>query len=112
GGGGVVGWVKLRPDAVLWPMLLLGTATVVLLIAVPVVQAVAGRSPRMPWLDAPFDGSPQVAVLFTPSLSTNLLGEVASLYGYFHGGPAGTGRNNESFLFAKCRPGLVFGTPA
>lgn len=109
---GLVVWVKLRPDALLGPMLLLGATTAVLLTATLVVRAVAGRSPRMAWLDAPFDGSPRTAVLSTPSLSPNLLGEVASLYGYFYGGLSGTSRGGDSFLFAKCRPGLVFGTPA
>jgi len=76
------------------------------------VRAVAGRSPRLAWLDAPFDGSPQVVVPSPPSLSHELIGEVASRYGYFYAGPYRSGRNDLSSLFVKCRPGLVFGTPA
>ncbi|MEU8638189.1 hypothetical protein AB0C38_38915 [Amycolatopsis sp. NPDC048633] len=104
-------WVRLAHRA-LGPMLLISGATAVLLVTGVVMRVVAGRSPRLPWLDAPFHGGPQVAVPFPASLSTELLGEVASLYGYFYGGPFDTGRNGESFLFAKCRPGLVFGTPS
>ncbi len=107
-------WVRLTHRA-LGPVLLIFGATAVLLGAGAVLRVVAGRSPRMPWLDAPFDGSPQVPVPFPASLSTELLGEVASLYGYFYAGPFGTGpfgtgRDGKSFLFTKCRPGLVFGT--
>ncbi|MEA5358947.1 hypothetical protein VA596_05325 [Amycolatopsis sp., V23-08] len=90
------------------PLLLTAGATTVLV----VLRVVAGRSPRLQWLDAPFTGERQVAVPFPPSLSAELLGEVASLYGYFYGGPYIAGRNDESSLFVKCRPGLVFGTPA
>ncbi|KDN23599.1 hypothetical protein [Amycolatopsis rifamycinica] len=91
------------------PLLL---AAVLLPVAVLVpVRAVAGRSPHLPWLDEPFDGRPQAIVSPPPSLSTELLGEVASLYGYFHAGPyPGTG--SKDLLFRKTRPGLVFGTPA
>jgi hypothetical protein len=103
-------WMKLAHRA-LGPLLLIVGGAAVLLVAGVVIRVVAGRSPRLPWLDAPFDGGPQVAVPFPASLSTELLGEVASLYGYFYGGPFGTGRTGQSFLFAKCRPGLVFGTP-
>ncbi|WIY05333.1 hypothetical protein QRX60_16345 [Amycolatopsis mongoliensis] len=108
--GTAIVWAQLAHRA-LGPMLLVVGGAAVLLGAGVVMRFVAGRSPRLPWLDAPFDGSPQVAVPFPVSLSTELLGEVASLHGYFYGGPFVTGRNSESFLFAKCRPGLVFGTP-
>ncbi|WP_086845009.1 hypothetical protein [Amycolatopsis kentuckyensis] len=67
-----------------------------------------GQDPAMPWLDAPFDGSPQVLVPPPPSVSAELLGEVASLYGYFYAGQYDSGRH---LLFRKTRPGLVFGTP-
>ncbi|SFW62177.1 hypothetical protein [Amycolatopsis australiensis] len=108
--GGVL-WVKLTQQA-LGPMLLIAGAGVFVAAAALVMRVVAGRSPRLPWLDAPFDGTPEVPVPFPASLSTELLGEVASLYGYFYGGPFVAGRSGESFLFVKCRPGLVFGHPA
>ncbi|MFG1638947.1 hypothetical protein ACGFMK_01535 [Amycolatopsis sp. NPDC049252] len=100
-------------DRTAWPPLLLvaGAATV-LVAALFVLRVVVGRSPRLHWLDAPFTGAQQVAVPFPPALSPDLLGEVASRYGYFYGGPYATGRTTDSFLFVKCRPGLVFGTPA
>ncbi|WP_410564308.1 hypothetical protein [Amycolatopsis sp. cmx-4-61] len=95
-----------------WPVLLLPVA-VVAVVALPLlVRAIAGRSPRMPWLDEPFDGSPQVIVVPPPSVSAELLGEVASCYGYFCAGPCESTRDRRDLLFRKTRPGLVFGTPA
>ncbi|MEV7096071.1 hypothetical protein AB0M80_24795 [Amycolatopsis sp. NPDC051045] len=95
-----------------WPVLLIPVAVVAVVAAQFVIRAVAGRSPRMPWLDEPFDGSPQVIVSPPPSVSAELLGEVASRYGYFHAGQYHSGRNSRSLLFRKTRPGLVFGSPA
>lgn len=104
-------WGRLTHQA-LGPVLLVSAAGAVWLIAVFGVRLAAGRSPRLDWLDAPFAGGPQVPVPSPPSLSTEMLGEVASLYGYFYGGQYVSGRNDLSFFFVKCRPGLVFGTPA
>lgn len=106
---GAVVWVKLAPS--FWPLLPIAVAAAAVGAGELAIRVVAGRSPRLPWLDAPFDGSPQVPVPFPASLSTELLGEVASLYGYFYAGPFVARGDTESFLFAKCRPGLVFGTP-
>jgi hypothetical protein len=94
-----------------WLLLVIPVGLAVAIAAQLVVRAMADRSPRLPWLDAAFDGSAQVAAPFPPPMYTELLGEVASLYGYFYGGPYIAGRNDESFLFVKCRPGLVFGSP-
>lgn len=95
-----------------WPVLLLPVAVFVPLAVQFLIRAVAGRSPRMPWLDEPFDGRPQVIVPPPPSVSGELLGEVASLYGYFHAGPHHSGRTSRGTVFRKTRPGLVFGSPA
>ncbi|MDQ7806053.1 hypothetical protein Q5425_20115 [Amycolatopsis sp. A133] len=95
-----------------WPVVLLPVAVFVPVAVLLLVRAIAGRSPRMPWLDGPFDGSPQVIVSPPPSVSTELLGEVASRYGYFCAGPYHSGSNSRDLLFRKTRPGLVFGTPA
>ncbi|GHF97443.1 MULTISPECIES: hypothetical protein [Amycolatopsis] len=95
-----------------WPVLLIPVFLITAVAAPFLVRAIAGRSPRMPWLDEPFDGSPQVIVLPPPSVSPELLGEVASLYGYFSAGPCDATRNHLDLLFRKTRPGLVFGTPA
>jgi hypothetical protein len=103
-------WGQLTHWA-LGPLLLIGGAVLSLLAGAVAMRVLAGRSPRLPWLDAQFDGRPQAAVPHPVSLSTELLAEVASRYGYFYGGPVTTGRNETSHLFVKCRPGLVFGTP-
>ncbi|WP_240521770.1 hypothetical protein [Amycolatopsis vastitatis] len=95
-----------------WPLLVIPVGLGITIGAQVLIRAVAGRSPRMPWLDERFGGTSRVVVDPPPSVSTELLGEVASLYGYFFAGMRHSGRNNVSFLFAKCRPGLVFGTPA
>jgi hypothetical protein len=95
-----------------WPLLLLPVLLIVAVAAPLLVRRIAGRSSRMPWLDEPFDGSPQVIVLPPPSVSPELFGEVASLYGYFSAGPCDSTRNVLDLLFRKTRPGLVFGTPA
>ncbi|MGW4520334.1 hypothetical protein [Amycolatopsis sp. NPDC004378] len=95
-----------------WPLLLVPVGVVVPLGAIFVVRAVAGRSPRMPWLDEEFTGGWQVVVPPPPSVSTELLGEVASLYGYFYAGQYSAGRTSTNLLFTKTRPGLTFGTPA
>jgi hypothetical protein len=95
-----------------WPLLLIPAGLAGTLGAQLLIRAIAGRSPRMPWLDEPFDGGHQVVVAPPPSLSTELHGEVASLYGYFYAGQHHSGRNTTNLLFAKCRPGLVFGHPA
>ncbi|MEV6877140.1 hypothetical protein [Amycolatopsis sp. NPDC051128] len=94
-----------------WLPLLIPAAIAAVVGAQFLIRAIAGRSPRMPWLDDRFDGSHQVIVAPPPALSAELLGEVASLYGYFFAGPHHSGRNSVNFLFVKCRPGLVFGTP-
>lgn len=93
------------------PLLLILGGALLLAAGSVAMRVVAARSPRLPWLDAQFDGRPQAAVPYPVSLSTELLAEVASRYGYFYGGPVTTGRNETSHLFVKCRPGLVFGTP-
>jgi hypothetical protein len=95
-----------------WPLVLIPVSLIAAVAAQFLIRAVAGRSPRMPWLDEPFDGSAQVIVLPPPSVSAELLGEVASLYGYFSAGPCESTRNHLDLLFRKTRPGLVFGTPA
>ena len=95
-----------------WPILLIPLFLIAAVAAPFLIRRIAGRSPRMPWLDEPFDGSPQVIVLPPPSVSHELLGEVASLYGYFSAGPCDSTRNSLDMLFRKTRPGLVFGTPA
>lgn len=95
-----------------WPLLLIPVALAVTVGVQFLIRAIAGRSPRMPWLDEEFAGGWQVVVAPPPSVSTELLGEVASLYGYFYAGPYYSGRNSTNHLFVKCRPGLVFGTPA
>ncbi|MEU0532439.1 hypothetical protein [Amycolatopsis tolypomycina] len=95
-----------------WPLLLIPVLLVAAVAAQFLIRGIAGRSPRMPWLDEPFDGSPQVIVLPPPSVSPELLGEVASLYGYFSAGPCDSTRNALDVLFRKTRPGLIFGTPA
>ncbi|MGW3996989.1 hypothetical protein ACWEF6_26185 [Amycolatopsis sp. NPDC004772] len=95
-----------------WPVLLIPVFLIAAVAAQFLIRAVAGRSPRMPWLDEPFDGSPQVIVPPPPSVSAELLGEVASLHGYFSAGPCESTRNRRDLLFRKTRPGLVFGTPA
>ncbi|WP_285476832.1 hypothetical protein [Amycolatopsis sp. NBRC 101858] len=104
-------WGRLT-DRALGPLLLVFGAAASLLVTGVAMRVVAGRSPRLPWLDAQFDGRSHAAVPYPVSLSTELLAEVASRYGYFYGGPVTTGRNETSHLFVKCRPGLVFGTPA
>lgn len=95
-----------------WPLLLLPLGLAAAVGAQFLVRAIAGRSRRMPWLDESFDGGSQVVVAPPPSLSAELHGEVAALYGYFFVGPYHSGRNSSNMLFAKCRPGLVFGHPA
>ncbi|MDS0133372.1 MULTISPECIES: hypothetical protein [unclassified Amycolatopsis] len=94
-----------------WPVLLIPVFLIAAVAAPFLIRAVAGRSPRVPWLDEPFDGSPQVLVSPPPSLSVELLGEVASLHGYFYAGQYGYGSGRD-MLFRKTRRGLVFGTPA
>lgn len=91
-----------------WAALFAGAALLMITGAV-VLRVVAARTGRLPWLDARFDGRPRVAVPQPASLSTELLAEVASRYGYFDGGPVTTGRNETSHLFVKCRAGLVAG---
>ncbi|MEQ0565836.1 hypothetical protein ABJI51_42735 [Amycolatopsis sp. NEAU-NG30] len=110
-GVGVGTWFAAQSGRT-WPLLLIPVALAAVVGVQLLIRAIAGRSPRMPWLDAPFDGSPQVLVPPPPSLSTELLGEVAARYGYFFGGHHDSGRGNTQLLFAKCRPGLVFGHPA
>ncbi|WP_410613766.1 hypothetical protein [Amycolatopsis sp. lyj-109] len=95
-----------------WPILLIPVFLIAAVAAPFLVRGIAGRSPRMPWLDEPFDGSPQVIVLPPPSVSAELLGEVASLYGYFSAGPCDSTPNHLDLLFRKTRSGLVFGAPA
>lgn len=95
-----------------WPLLFIVLSFAVMAGVVGLIRGIAGRSPRMPWLDAQFNGGHQVVVAPPPSVSTELLGEVASLYGYFYAGPYHSGRNAVNLLFAKCRPGLVVGAPA
>ncbi|WP_329054733.1 hypothetical protein OG738_15880 [Amycolatopsis sp. NBC_01488] len=95
-----------------WPLLLIPVFLAVAIGPQLAIRGFAGRSPRMPWLDENFTGGWQVVVAPPPSMSTELLCEVASLYGYFYAGQYYVGRNSMSHLFAKCRPGLVFGTPA
>src|SRR6185369_11647581 len=45
-----------------WPILLIPVFLIAAVAAPFLVRGIAGRSPRMPWLDEPFDGSPQVIV--------------------------------------------------
>ncbi|WP_410669727.1 hypothetical protein [Amycolatopsis sp. cmx-4-68] len=95
-----------------WPLLLIPLGLAGTVGALFLVRGLAGRSPLMPWLDEPFGGGPTAVVPPPPGVSAELLGDVASLYGYFYSGSYSTGRNSTSSLFTKCRPGLVFGTPS
>ncbi len=107
----ILGALMLGNLTKIWaiPLIAVPVFLVLLIAGLVTVHLLTARSPRITWLDEPFDGRAETSTAHS-SVSTELLGEVASAYGYFY---AGSTMQDRLFtrVFVKCCPGLLFGPP-